>query len=202
MKDIKIKCKLFILAVAIVFCTLSYRTTVKAIQINSKAKIDIGEEITVTVDFGTYVAAYDRLEVTYNNRIMKYNSKHSLIENLWWDNTQASKGINKKVYSFIGTGNGISTIGVKAQGLVSANQNMDVLGDVQTSKLILVGNGITKGDMDGNGVITANDAAIILDIYKNGNATKDDILTGDMDGNGTLTANDAAMILDMYKNGK
>ena len=45
MKDIKIKCKLFILAVAIVFCTLSYRTTVKAIQINSKAKIDIGEEI-------------------------------------------------------------------------------------------------------------------------------------------------------------
>ena len=61
---------------------------------------------------------------------------------------------------------------------------------------------IKKGDMDRNGVITANDASIILDLYKNGNATPEDILIGDMDNSGTLTANDASMILDMYKNGK
>ena len=59
-----------------------------------------------------------------------------------------------------------------------------------------------KGDMDRNGVITANDASMILDIYKNGNASTEDIEIGDMDGSGTLTANDASMILDMYKNGK
>ena len=59
-----------------------------------------------------------------------------------------------------------------------------------------------KGDMDRNGVITANDAAMILDLYKNGTSSSEDIQIGDMDGNGTLTANDAAMILDMYKNGK
>ena len=56
--------------------------------------------------------------------------------------------------------------------------------------------------MDKNGVITANDASIILDLYKNGNPSKEEIAIGDMDGSGTLTANDASMILDMYKNGK
>lgn len=59
-----------------------------------------------------------------------------------------------------------------------------------------------KGDIDGNGVLTANDAAMLLDIYKNGNATPEQTKLCDMDGNGTLTANDAAIILDMYKNGK
>ena len=59
-----------------------------------------------------------------------------------------------------------------------------------------------KGDLDRNGVITANDASVALDLYKNGNATVEDILIGDMDDSGTITANDASMILDMYKNGK
>lgn len=56
------------------------------------------------------------------------------------------------------------------------------------------------GDMDNNGSITANDASIILDKYKNGNITKEDIEIGDMDGNGSLTANDASILLDMFKN--
>ena len=59
-----------------------------------------------------------------------------------------------------------------------------------------------KGDLDRNGVITANDASMALDLYKNGNATDEDIKIGDMDNSGTITANDASMILDMYKNGK
>lgn len=62
--------------------------------------------------------------------------------------------------------------------------------------------GIVKGDLDRNGVITANDASIVLDIYKSGTPTPEQIKIGDMDGNGTLTANDASMILDMYKNGQ
>lgn len=59
-----------------------------------------------------------------------------------------------------------------------------------------------KGDLDRNGVITANDASIALDLYKNGNATTEQIKIGDMDNNGSITANDASMILDIYKNGK
>lgn len=58
-----------------------------------------------------------------------------------------------------------------------------------------------KGDLDENDVVNANDAAIALDIYKNGNATEDQLLIGDLDKNGVINANDAALILDMYKNG-
>ena len=61
---------------------------------------------------------------------------------------------------------------------------------------------IIHGDLDGNGVITANDASMALDLYKNGNATDEDIKIADMDNSGTITANDASIILDMYKNGK
>ena len=50
---------------------------VEAIEIKTKSNIAIGEEITVTLDFGTYIAAYDSLVVTYNERIMKYNSPYS-----------------------------------------------------------------------------------------------------------------------------
>lgn len=175
---------------------------VEAIEIKAKSNIAIGEEITVTLDFGTYIAAYDSLVVTYNERIMKYNSPYSLIEGLWWDTSTESKGIDKKVYSFTGTGNGTSTINIKIKGLVSANDKMDVLGDIELNKKITIGTGNKKGDLDGNGVVNANDAALVLDIYKYGNFKNDDILVSDMDNNGVINANDAAIILDMYKYNK
>lgn len=185
----------------VVICITLCIDCVYAVTINTKTRISKGETINVTLDFETYVAAYDSLEVKYNSRIMKYNSGYSLIEGLWWDTTTESKGINKKVYSFTGTGDGTSTISVEIKGLVSANAQMTPLGDCKLEKTITVGNGYKKGDLDGNGIVNANDAAIALDLYKYGNITKDDLLAGDMDNNGIINANDAALILDIYKYG-
>lgn len=56
-----------------------------------------------------------------------------------------------------------------------------------------------KGDLNKDGMINANDAAVALDLYKYNNSTDEDILIGDMDGNGVINANDAALILDVYK---
>ena len=55
------------------------------------------------------------------------------------------------------------------------------------------------GDMDGNGLLDANDASIILDIFKSNNQTSQNIAMGDMDGNGVIDANDASQILELYK---
>ena len=61
---------------------------------------------------------------------------------------------------------------------------------------------IQKGDLDKNGIVNANDAAIALDLYKYGNVSDEELLIGDMDNNGIINANDAALILDIYKYGK
>jgi len=61
---------------------------------------------------------------------------------------------------------------------------------------------IRKGDLDKNGIVNANDAAIALDLYKYGNVSDEELLIGDMDNNGIINANDAALILDIYKYGK
>lgn len=58
-----------------------------------------------------------------------------------------------------------------------------------------------KGDLDKNGIVDANDAAVALDLYKYNSATKDDLEIGDMDENGLIDANDASLILDVYKYG-
>ncbi len=198
MKTIKIKLFICICIIEIITVTLS---KVSAVKIDTKSHADIGEEVLVTVDFETYIAAYDGFELSYNERIMKYNSPYELIEGLWWDTSTDSTGIDKKVYSFTALGNGDNTFRVKIKGLVSANYEMDNLGDIDISKTMTVGNGSKLGDLDGDGRINANDAAIVLDIYKYGNATNDDLKVADIDENGVINANDAALILDMYKYG-
>ena len=60
---------------------------------------------------------------------------------------------------------------------------------------------LLKGDLDKNGIVDANDAAVALDLYKYNSATKDDLEIGDMDENGLIDANDASLILDVYKYG-
>lgn len=60
---------------------------------------------------------------------------------------------------------------------------------------------IIEGDLDGNNIINANDAAIALDLYKYGNVTPEQLKAADMDENGIINANDAALILDIYKYG-
>lgn len=58
-----------------------------------------------------------------------------------------------------------------------------------------------KGDLDRNGIINSNDAAIALDIYNNNSATDEDMSIGDMDNNNIINSTDAALILDIYNSG-
>lgn len=189
--------RIIMLVYIIVFCI----NTVNAVQLTAKSNISKNETITVTLDFGQYVAAYDSLEVTYNSNVMEYISGDSLKEGLWWDTTQESTGIRTKTYTFKGTKDGISTIRVKVKGAVSANANMDPLGDIEVYKKITIGKGYTKGDLSGDGLVDSADAAIALNLYKYNNANEDDITVGDMDNNGIIDSADAAMILNAYKYG-
>lgn len=189
--------RIIMLVYIIVFCI----NTVNAVQLTAKSNISKNETITVTLDFGQYVAAYDSLEVTYNSNVMEYISGDSLKEGLWWDTTQESTGIRTKTYTFKGTKDGISTIRVKVKGAVSANANMDPLGDIEVYKKITIGKGYTKGDLSGDGLVDSADAAIALNLYKYNNANEDDITVGDMDNNGMIDSADAAMILNAYKYG-
>ena len=59
-----------------------------------------------------------------------------------------------------------------------------------------------KGDLDRNGAVNANDAAVALDLYKYGNVSDSDMKIGDMNEDGVINANDAALILDVYKYGE
>ena len=60
---------------------------------------------------------------------------------------------------------------------------------------------LIKGDLNNDAVVNANDAAIVLDLYKYNNASDEDLYRADIDGNGVINANDAALILDIYKYG-
>lgn len=57
---------------------------------------------------------------------------------------------------------------------------------------------ILKGDLDRNGVVNSNDAAIALDIYNGRKMEDNDLKIADMDNNGVINSTDAAMILDVY----
>ena len=58
---------------------------------------------------------------------------------------------------------------------------MDELGDIEVEKKMVVGNGITLGDVNGDGVINSDDSALILDMYRYGNITEDDLNVADID---------------------
>lgn len=74
--------------------------------------------------------------------------------------------------------------------------------NVQAICTVNVHFGYIKGDLDKNGIVNANDAAIALDLYKYGNVKEEELKIGDMDNNGIINANDAALILDIYKYGE
>ena len=58
-----------------------------------------------------------------------------------------------------------------------------------------------KGDLDRNGAVNSDDAAIALDLYRYGNVSAEDLQIGDMDENGLINSDDAALILDVYRYG-
>lgn len=63
------------------------------------------------------------------------------------------------------------------------------------------GENVIKGDLNNDGFINSTDSAIVLDLYKNSNATDIQIKVGDMNNDNYINSADAAMILDCYKNG-
>lgn len=82
---------------------------------------------------------------------------------------------------------------------------LDYYGDACWARIMIKKNKIQEeiieGDLDGNNIVNANDAAIALDLYKYGNVTPEQLKVADMDNNGIINANDAALILDIYKYG-
>ena len=56
-----------------------------------------------------------------------------------------------------------------------------------------------KGDLDGDGNVTPQDASMAGDIFKRGKATEEELLRADLDGNGIVDTADMAVILNMYK---
>jgi len=70
-----------------------------------------------------------------------------------------------------------------------------------TDEILLKTIDYIKGDLDRNGVVNSNDAAMALDLYNNNSATDEDLLIGDMDNDGVINSNDAAAILDVYNAG-
>ena len=109
------KRKIFFRIVMLVYIIIFCINTVSAATLSAKTNISINETITVTLDFGEYVAAYDSLEVTYNDNVMEYVSGSPLSEGLWWDTTNESRGIKTKTYKFKGTKDGISNIRIKVK---------------------------------------------------------------------------------------
>ena len=70
-----------------------------------------------------------------------------------------------------------------------------------TEKVILKDVDYIKGDLDRNGAVNSDDAAIALDLYRYGNVSDEDLQIGDMDENGLINSDDAALILDVYRYG-
>ena len=57
-----------------------------------------------------------------------------------------------------------------------------------------------KGDMNYDKLVNSADAALVLDKFKNSNATFEDYDIGDMNEDDILNSTDAALILDIFKN--
>ena len=172
----------------------------RAVKIQGEEKIEVGDTVTVTLDFERYIGAYDGIEVEYNDRVLQYLSGDPIKESWWVEPPDGSLGIYRKTYTFKALRDGISVIKIKIKGLVAGNQSIDELGDFELTKRIIVGKGYEKGDVDMNGIVDAVDAAKVLTLFKNQNATEEVVYLGDVDGTPGLTAVDAMTILTAFKN--
>lgn len=200
MTNIRNKNMILKLVIFNIICILLFSNNINAIEINCKEKVQVNEQVTVNIDLGTYIAAYDRLQVIYNNEVLEYVSGDDLKQDVWWDTTEESIGINSKTYTFKALKEGISVIKISIEGAISANENMDYIGDIEAYTIITVGEDYIKGDINGDKKVNSIDASIILDKYKYDNATEEDLVLADMNNDGKLNAQDASIIFDIYKN--
>lgn len=177
-----------------------------AIEIKTNSSVNPGNTFTVTVDFGVYVDAYDSYKVTYNTQLLELVSGDVLEEKLWWNTSENEKGIKTRTYTFRAKENGKADIKVEAIGvsrieqLSNGKESIVEVGDINTTKTVTIGDGVYRGDVNGDGVVNVEDAAYALDIYK-GTITPNEIQkkAADLDSNGMINVQDAGKILDKYK---
>ena len=130
------KVKLKRVAVFMFIFTLVITSRIYAASITGNSSVYVGDTFTLTFDFGTNVAAYDNLGVSYDTSMFEYVSGDSLNEEVWWDQTEASSGIRTKTYTFRALKEGSSKITVVTNGAISANEAMDPLGTITAEKMI------------------------------------------------------------------
>lgn len=93
---------------------------------------------------------------------------------------------------------------IDENGIVTAlrpgvtNITVTVQDITRTCKLIVPGDPYIIGDLDNNGKVNAEDAAIAIEIFKKSEYDP----AADIDGNGRVTAEDAALILEIFKTSK
>jgi len=61
---------------------------------------------------------------------------------------------------------------------------------------------ILLGDLNEDGKIDAEDAALVIDIFKTGSTSQDQLKRGDMNNDGKINAEDAAIIIELFKTSK
>ena len=61
---------------------------------------------------------------------------------------------------------------------------------------------VLKGDINGDGKVTADDAADVIEKFKTESTTDEDLLVADLNNDGKLTADDAALIIEVFKTSK
>lgn len=130
------KVKLKSVAVFMFVFMLVITSKIYAASITGNSSVYVGDTFTLTFDFGTNVAAYDNLGVSYDTSMFEYVSGDSLNEEVWWDQTEASSGIRTKTYTFRALKEGSSKITVVTNGAISANEAMDSLGTITAEKMI------------------------------------------------------------------
>ncbi len=108
-------------------------------------------------------------------------------------------------YTITWSSNNIGVATVDTNGTIHAKAvgTAKVKASVRTGKYAVctveVLDGI-KGDVNGDGAVNATDAALVLDYFKNGDATDEILKIADIDENGALNATDAACIIDIFTN--
>ncbi len=61
---------------------------------------------------------------------------------------------------------------------------------------------VLKGDINGDGKVTADDAAEVIEKFKTESTADEDLLVADLNNDGKLTADDAALIIETFKTSK
>ncbi len=148
---------------------------------------------TGTIGTETNGNLYDN-NTTYKNNIdTSYSSYQGEVDN--------PIDFSKRVLSTLSVASDSEIVSIEGvpTKVITITFNLEATTIIYTSVNITTDTEISKGDLDGNNVVDANDASVVLELYKAQNATTEDIAIGDMDNNNLLDANDASLILEYFK---